>query len=215
MAVMTGQMKRNIQTSKSDTCLLTPNISKFQKVESTDGPASSGPNAVASLEGCYLYREQNDDENRWIRSGKSCGVKCNFGDRHKQHHKGSLLQDEKPSKFYLSYPCASTKYLDSIRRGWFQDVHQYVGMGFNRQDQQAVQVICDEHQGLFEWQPHIYTSLDKCTWHHQDMRNKQLNMVAYLLELFYDLCLSPLDNVSESPGFELPMGIHSCAPACT
>ena len=169
MSVMTGQMKRNIQTAKSDTCLLTPNISKYQKVESAGGQAggaaaSSGPNAFASLEGCYLYREQGEDENRWIRSGKSFGVKCNFGDRHKQHRKGSLLQEENPSKFYLSYPSISTKDLCSTRRGWFQDVHQYVGMGFNRQHQQAVQVMCDHHQGLFEWKPEIYSCLDRCTW---------------------------------------------------
>ena len=209
---MAGQIKQNIQTAHSDTCLLTTNILKYQKVEDIVGPdggtAFSTPIASASLQGCYLYREQGEDENRWIRSGKSCGVKCNFGDRHKQHRKGSLLLEEKLSKFYLSYPCKSTNHVGSIRRGWFQDVHQYVGMGFNRQDQQAMKVICDEQQGLFEWKPHIYACLAQCTWRHQEMRNKQLNMVAYLLELFYDLCLSPLDNVSESPGFELPMGIH-------
>ena len=33
-------------------------------------------------------------------------------------------------------------------------------------------------------------------------------MVAYLFELFYDLCLSPQVNVSEGPGVELPMGIQ-------
>ena len=111
-------------------------------------------------------------------------------------------------QIYLSYPCKSTNHVGSIRRGWFQDVHQYVGMGFNRQDLQAMKVMCDEQQGLFEWKPHIYACLARRTWRHQEMRNKQLNMVAYLLELFYDLCLSPLDNVSESPGFELPMCIH-------
>jgi hypothetical protein len=95
-----------------------------------------------------------------------------------------------------------------MRRGWFQDVSQYVGMAFDRQDAQAVQVLCHEQQGVFEWKSHIYTCLQQCLWHKQDMRNKQLNMVAYLLELLYDLCLSQHVNVSESPGFELPMGIH-------
>ena len=102
MAVMSGQIKQNIQTAKSDACLMTPNNLKYQEVEYVVGPdggaAFSAPIASASLEGCYLYREEGEDENRWIHSGKSCGVKCNFGDRHKQHQKGSLLQEEKPSK---------------------------------------------------------------------------------------------------------------------
>ena len=34
------------------------------------------------------------------------------------------------------------------------------------------------------------------------MTQKQLNMVGYLIEIFYDLCLAPGDNVSMNPGFE-------------
>ena len=85
-------------------------------------------------------------------------------------------------------------------------------MAFDRHDTQAVHVLCDEEHGIFEWRSHIYVYLQQCPWQQQDMINKQLNMVAYLVELFYDLCLSPQDNVSESPGFELPMGIHCVAP---
>ena len=31
---------------------------------------------------------------------------------------------------------------------------------------------------------------------------RNANMIAYLIELAYDLAISPLDNISESPGFE-------------
>ena len=31
---------------------------------------------------------------------------------------------------------------------------------------------------------------------------KRIDMIAYLIELAYDLAISPLDNISESPGFE-------------
>ena len=34
------------------------------------------------------------------------------------------------------------------------------------------------------------------------MQQKQLNMVSFLWEIFYDLALAPGDNVSRSPGFE-------------
>ena len=216
IAVMIRHIKGNIVTARSDACLLSPKISAFQKVECTQaqdaGAAMSASKVAASLEGCYLYREASDDESRWIRSGKSSGLNCNLGSRHKQHQKASLLKEDKPSKFYLSYPCKSTNFQGSMRRGWFQDVSQYVGMAFDRHDTQAVHVLCDEEHGIFEWQSHIYACLQQCPWQQQDMINKQLNMVAYLVELFYDLCLSPQDNVSESPGFELPMGIHCVAP---
>jgi len=32
-------------------------------------------------------------------------------------------------------------------------------------------------------------------------------MVGYLCELAYDLALTPSDNVSQSPGFETPLGV--------
>ena len=39
-------------------------------------------------------------------------------------------------------------------------------------------------------------------WNGMTMTQKQLNMVGYLIEIFYDLCLAPGDNVSMNPGFE-------------
>jgi hypothetical protein len=41
----------------------------------------------------------------------------------------------------------------------------------------------------------------------KDLEAKQLHMVGYLCELVYDLALSPGDNVSQSPGFDTPLGI--------
>ena len=39
------------------------------------------------------------------------------------------------------------------------------------------------------------------------MSLKVLDIVAYLIELAYDLATSPMDNVSENPGFESCIGI--------
>ena len=36
---------------------------------------------------------------------------------------------------------------------------------------------------------------------------KVLDLVDYLIELAYDLAISPMDNVSENPGFESCIGI--------
>ena len=40
-----------------------------------------------------------------------------------------------------------------------------------------------------------------------ELKDKQLVMVVFLLELGYDLMISVQDNVSESPGFEPCLGI--------
>ena len=40
---------------------------------------------------------------------------------------------------------------------------------------------------------------------------KQLHFVGYLVELCYDLALSPDRNVSLNPGFETPLGVFSSA----
>jgi hypothetical protein len=50
-----------------------------------------------------------------------------------------------------SYPGKITNHLGSMSRGWFQDVSQYVGMAFDRQNAQVVHVLCHEQQGVFEW----------------------------------------------------------------
>ena len=39
------------------------------------------------------------------------------------------------------------------------------------------------------------------------LQDKQLHMVGYLFELFYDLMIAPRHNVSQSPGFETPLGV--------
>jgi hypothetical protein len=56
--------------------------------------------------------------------------------------------------------------------------------------------------------------LKACKWHDLTFRNKQLQMLSFLWELFYELTLSSTANVSESPGFEkfcatLPVAIES------
>ena len=118
--------------------------------------------------------------------GKSCGVKCNFRQRHKAHETGAQLKQDKPSLFYTSYRPKTSPFTTSSRRGWFEDLEQYVGMGFDRSDHQAIMLLCDREKGVFDWSQHVYSSLQNCPWRQIDMTNKQLNMVSYLLELLYD-----------------------------
>ena len=37
---------------------------------------------------------------------------------------------------------------------------------------------------------------------------KRIDVIAYLIELVYDLAISPVDNVSENPGFESCLNIY-------
>ena len=36
--------------------------------------------------------------------------------------------------------------------------------------------------------------------------NKQYHMASYLIKLFYDLAIGSANNISEAPGFEVPLG---------
>ena len=105
----------------------------------------------------------------------------------------------------------STNSTAQARIGWFENLELFVGIVFDRRDNTVIDYMCSQQDGAFEWRPHVHSALERCPWHQQDMPNKKMNMVAYLLELFYDLCLSPANNISESPGFKLPMNIHGSA----
>ena len=61
----------------------------------------------------------------------------------------------------------------------------------------------DLPKGIFTWGKHCIDSLSKCEKDGETtLQDKQLHMVAYLLELGYDLMLSAGMNVSTMPGFE-------------
>ena len=86
----------------------------------------------------------------------------------------------------------------------------YVAQGWNLNDNEVEKEITGEYNngGLF-----IYSDEEKERIHKLNMRGratsalKTNDMVAYLIELGYDLALSSTDNVSENPGFESCLGI--------
>ena len=78
----------------------------------------------------------------------------------------------------------------------------YVLIGFNRANPQDLEMICSRDEPLFEWPNDMWNTLNAYTWNSLDMREKQLQMLSFLWELFYDLCLSSEYSVSDSPGFE-------------
>jgi len=73
LAVMVGHIKKNIDTARDDTCLLSPHVSNFHKVAPDEGGrAVPGEGSWEQLEGCYLIHEEAE-ELRWIRSARFLG----------------------------------------------------------------------------------------------------------------------------------------------
>ena len=168
-------------------------------------------NAMALGEGCYTHR--NQDTGCWVRSGKVVGKERSFGVRNAEHARCSqlLTSQDLASRFYCSYPAQSSEVqTGAARRGYFGSLEQYVGLGFMRTNQEAVNALCSStsEDRLLSWSAsHLERTAAVNFPGSPSMVEKQLHMVGYLFELAYDLMISPRDNVSRSPGFETPLGI--------
>ena len=161
------------------------------------------------LEGCYLH--YNMVKCAWKRSGKAAGLDLSvprrgFGNRQNEHEKCSAAVT-KSSNFYRIYPNKGTNNSnDEIRTSYFHHLQQYCGIGFER-DKCLHGLLCNE-KGILYWDEETLERIGKLKFSNCiSLREKQLVMVAYLFELGYDLMISENDNVSSSPGFELPLGI--------
>ena len=104
------------------------------------------------------------------------------------------------------YPHSEAKSSDNIRRGYWHHLNQYCGIRFSRKD--GTEGITNVDDGLFIWDEYSLKRIEKlqlsgCS----NVREKQLVMVGYALELVYDLMIAVSDNVSQSPGFESCLGI--------
>ena len=83
-------------------------------------------NELAKLQGTYLHYDTNDE--KWIRSGKVIGR--GFDVRNIEHWKCALAHYATAS-FYLHYPeKARVRTSSSSRNGYFDNLCQYVALGF-------------------------------------------------------------------------------------
>jgi hypothetical protein len=166
--------------------------------------------ATKDLEGCYLY--YNKARGTFVRSGKVVGKTRSFEKRNAEHATSSLMQQEGSygSKFYRSYASKNaTDVPRDIRRGCFEQLECLVAFGFSRTAVKARLLVATEGvNNIFSWDSACINGLQKLNFREgTPLEDKQLHMVGYLAELCYDLALAPKDNVSESPGFETPLGI--------
>ena len=167
----------------------------------------------SDLEGCYLYYDQI--HHKWIRSGKAVGSRSSnprrtFGCRHQEHKKaaGEKGNMNQKSNFYSCYPDKSLTESNSRRKGYFNNLSQYCGIGFQRDGDTSGITEIEENKGIFTWSNDVIERVNKLNLSYcKDLEEKQLVMVDFLLELGYDLMINRNDNVSESPGFEPCVGI--------
>jgi hypothetical protein len=182
-----GHIKPKLYTVKSDTsrCLLaTPNAGGIF-LDARD-------ESKKELEGCYLYYDEIDS--KWIRSGKAAGRGSNFGIRDEQHAKAAKDPGNNQRELYLRYPDDSLTNVTSS--GKRSHLRQYCGLAFKRTF--TLQLISKD--SIFIWDDSTLQELQKIKGE-DSIENIQLNMLAYLFEFVYDLCIGR-EGVSEYAGFE-------------
>jgi hypothetical protein len=186
-----------VLTNGNKTCVL-KNIGRY--------PGSFVPtDNLINFEGCYLYYDTVSGS--FVRSGKVNGENRSFLARDKEHLK-SAKSKELPLKFNKAYPSRTApEPQPTLQLGYFEDLQQYCGLGFSRSENIEALHQADGH-GIFVWSEEIIERIGAVNFANaKDLKAKQLHMVGYLCELVYDLALAPGDNVSQSPGFETPLGV--------
>jgi hypothetical protein len=113
------------------------------------------------------------------------------------------------SQLYTFYPSSELKAKEDdnpLRKGWFEDLHFGIGMGFDRRNAAAVKWLTAEKSdgGLFNWGFGVGAMLTRST--STAATDARLAAVEYLLEMVYSLLLDANECVSLSGGFESFLG---------
>ena len=150
-------------------------------------------------EGSYLYYDMI--HRVFVKSGKVAGR--GFGERGNDHIKGA--KEIRPSStFYRLYLSKHSERARSKRRDHFESLQEVIATGFDPNSTQVDSLDRDYKKGGFfiistEEDLQIKLSMKnlKCS-----TKVKFNHMLAYLMELGYNLSLAPGDVVSTNPGFE-------------
>jgi hypothetical protein len=203
IAVLANHVRAEPDTIDGNACLLQ------YPTQGVDNKFLVIVNDLLKAEGCYLYYDKIEHE--WRRSGKVSDR--GFGDRHKDHWKNAKNSGSstaaKQSKLYTEYPSKESNLVrlggesgEKCWKGYFEDLVLYCGIGFDRSRTVSGLIETDEGKGIFSWDKTVIDCLAGSTKLGDTMSDRQLCMVAYLLELGYDLMISPKFNLSRMPGFE-------------
>ena len=194
--VLQSHLKDDLSSLDDSDCLLSINAANFIK-------CSEHPDR----EGAYLYFDLN--RGVFVRSGKVVGR--GFVVRDAEHEKEAKAVTAS-SFFYRMFPSVhSPRGSRKGKRGTFESLSQVIAAGFDPNHEVATYLDKDISEGglmiLSEAEKkYIKSSMNnlKCAditkFHH---------ILAYQLELGYDLAISPDNNVSTSPGHESVLGVTS------
>ena len=165
----------------------------------------------SSLMGAYLYHDPVALD-AFIRSGSACNEAgdATMAARNSKHAQvaGSQALEALRSEFYKRYPKKDGGHSnDKVRYGYFDDLVQYVAMGFAKE--KGVGNITKEEDGIFVWSDRTIKMLEKTKMNGYSMESKKLVLVAYLFEIYYDLLIAPSKNISKSAGLERFIGVFT------
>ena len=193
LIVLSGHAKPDLECLNERDSLLLTDVGAYTKCE--DCP---------ECEGAYLYFDVI--RGVFVRSGKVAGR--GFLERIQEHVKGA--SEAKPSStFYKMYPSKGSARSQHKRRGHFEYLKPVVAAGFDPSGEEAGMLHMNFDNGGI-----LVLSSDEKKLINSSMKNlkcsnqeKFRHMLAYQIELGYDLCLAPGDVVSTNPGFESVLGL--------
>ena len=196
---LSGHVKRKLDRIMLHQCLLKPAGNEFLMCT----------NAEAMLHGAYIHYDEMLCE--WIRSGSADGEKGMGGrnDTHTKRAENDANHDN--SRLYNLWPSKKSVRANNnpVRMGHWEDLVQYVAVGFTPSEQ--VLEICSKdvsEGGIF-----FYSEEEKAKIRGTNIigctdGQKFTRAIAYLFEIRYDVALSSEFNVSESPGAEAGVWIE-------
>mmetsp|Transcript_9859 Transcript_9859/g.17267 ORF Transcript_9859/g.17267 Transcript_9859/m.17267 type:complete len:268 (+) Transcript_9859:1034-1837(+) len=187
---LVGHVVDDLDTYSLNECLISLPMNELMQIISGD---------LASLEGCYLYYDKI--KNKWVRSGKTSGEGVNacFDGRGEKHKKNAQSKDEmRKHPLYAKYPAFGVSNLGG-RKGYFDNLIMYCGMAYDKKGDVSKLCSTNSESSLLVWSEEAMEEIRKKGG---NPRKHQLDAVAYLWELCYDLSLAKDENVSVSPGFE-------------
>jgi len=185
----------NVSCIKLDECLL------------------SGPENFADLDDCEdsmgAYLVFDMVRRVFCRSGKAHSAKRDaaprtFGVRRTEHKEDALNNPEK-SNFHSSYPHKNARRdTGEAIRGYFDDLNFKAALGWkHRVGPSGAKILTSSisNGGLFVWDDATMNRLGS-TKSRLQVKEVQMDLVAYLIESTYDIALEKSKNVSASAGWE-------------
>lgn len=195
MAIRADHIRMGISFASHDTELLTRK-DRFMPFSSIAGQKVAGAYGVETEEG-EIPRSGSSIEMIGRKEGKG------------GHDEGAVKGGSDFYDFYPSKASALGKNENYPKRGYYEDLTFIVLQGYDPDNSEAVSALTKKG-GIFNWADEDLQYIREINFSGiapTDLKKKQLRMVNYALELFYDLLIPGRLNVSKNPGFETPLGV--------